>query len=217
MKEHLLIALLFVSVPCALAQKAKPKVAVIPCRETIANDMLAVPNLSQLTPQKLVAIKREVSDCVLTDFRLSREDLVAAYKVHDAVETEINNRVAALVVKQTGEYNDLRDHGKQVAELFIKTAEQYKSVVADYNNLVEKYNGLLDTYRSNIDENIAFADQMKRILDAQAYQCGTAIRDAVQSYTPPAPSTYKPMVPTQCTAHTISNPITGNWTYMDCH
>ena len=100
--------------------------------------------------------------------------------------------------------------------MFIKTAEQNKSVVADYNKLVEKYNGLLDTYRSNINDNMAFADQMKRILDAQAYQCGNAIRDAMQSYTPPPPSTYKPMVPTHCTAHTISNPITGNWTYMDC-
>jgi propanediol dehydratase small subunit len=104
-----------------------------------------------------------------------------------------------------------------VAEDFIKTAEQYKGLVADYNKLVEKYNGLLDTYRSNINGNMAFADQMKRILDAQASQCGTAIRDAMESYTPPAPSTYKPMVPTHCTAHTISNPITGNWTYMDCH
>jgi hypothetical protein len=178
---------------------------------------LAVPNLSQLTPDKLVAIKRETSDCVLTESRLTSQDLVAAYKVRDAVETEIGNRVSALVAKQTGEYNDLRDHGKEVAEDFIKTAEQYKGLVADYNKLVEKYNGLLDTYRSNINGNMAFADQMKRILDAQASQCGTAIRDAMESYTPPAPSTYKPMVPTHCTAHTISNPITGNWTYMDCH
>jgi len=217
MKEHLLIALLLVSVPFALAQKAKPKVTVIPCRETIANDTLAVPNLSQLTPDKLVGIKREVSDCVLTESRLTSQDLVAAYKVRDAVETEIGNRVAALVAKQAGEYNDLRDHGKEVAEDFIKTAEQYKGLAADYNKLVEKYNGLIDTYRSNINDNMAFADQMKRILDAQASQCGTAIRDAMESYTPPAPSTYKPMVPTHCTAHTISNPITGNWTYMDCH
>ena len=103
MKERILIALLFVSVPCALAQKARPKVTVIPCRETIANDALAIPNLSQLTPDKLVGIKQEVSDCVLTESRLSREDLVAAYKVRDALETEIGNRVAALVAKQTGD------------------------------------------------------------------------------------------------------------------
>jgi hypothetical protein len=185
MKEHLLIALLFVSVPCALAQKAKPKVSVIPGRDTIANDTLAVPNLSQLTPDKLVAIKLETSDCVLTESRLTRVDLVAAYKVRDAVEMEIGNRVAALVAKQTGGTTTSEITARRWQSCSLRRPSKNKGLVADYNNLVDKYNGLLDTYRSNINDNMAFADQMKRILDAQASQCGTAIRDAMESYTPP--------------------------------
>jgi len=46
---------------------------------------------------------------------------VAVYKVRGAVGTATGNRVSALVAKQIGEYNDLRDHGRQVAELFIQS------------------------------------------------------------------------------------------------
>jgi hypothetical protein len=93
---------------------------VIPCRETIATTHWP-PESSQLTPDKLVAIKRETSDCVLTESRLTSQDLVAVYKVRGAVGTATGNRVSALVAKQIGEYNDLRDHGRQVAELFIQS------------------------------------------------------------------------------------------------
>ena len=215
--KNILLILLLSWLPCAAAQKATSKGVVIPCRETINSDVSSIPNFGELTAEKLTEMKRELTDCVMTERRLSSQDFMAAYKVQEAEEIEIGKRVMDIASKQQADYDNLKDHGKEVAELFIKTDKQYRELIDQYNGLVGKYNSMLDTYRANVSDSIRFGNEMKQLLDAQTDECGNAVRGAMQTLPIHEVPAYKPLQPTHCTTHTIGNPISGNWTYTDCN
>ena len=212
MRTLLIVALFVWFMPYAIGQKPAPKAVEIPCRTTINDAAATSADFAELTSEKLASIKSSLTDCVLTERRLSRQDILTAYTVSNQLEIEIGKRVVDIVTRQQADYDDLKGHGKDVAELFIKTDKQFRNLIEQYNALVNKYNALLDTNRANINQSIVFGDQMKQLLDAQTSECGNAVRNALQSLPVEQSPAYQPSRPTHCTTQTI-----GAYTYTNCN
>src|SRR5216684_2889969 len=178
----------------AIPSRAKPTRAVRPevqaCRDRITELVSLNDHFDALTPEKLTSVQKEVSDCVYAESAgLSKNDILAAYKLRDGTGREVIRRIRDAAEKTVAEDNTLREAARKIARGFLEEDKGYKDLVQRYNTLVGSYNGMLREYRATVEQNGRFLDGMQESVREANYNCQlNALRNLISSATRTQPT-----------------------------
>jgi hypothetical protein len=210
----------------AIPSRAKPTRTVRPevraCRDRITELVSLNDHLDALTPEKLTSVQKEVNDCVFAESAgLSKDDIIAAYKLRDGTGREVIKRIREAAEKTVSDDNALREAARKIALGFLEEDKGYKDLVQRYNTLVESYNGMLREYRTTVEQNGLFLDRMQESIRAANYNCEVnALQNLINSAARMKPQVvYKPPPQLHCTTQNMSAPVAGlpSWTYTSCY
>jgi len=217
---------LSVSVSAQVSGKARSTRAIRPevqaCRDRIKELVSLNDHFDALTPEKITSVQKEVNDCVYAESAgLSKDDIIAAYKLRDGTGREAMKRIREAAEKTLADDNTLREAARKIAQGFLDEDKAYKGLVERYNGVVDSYNSLLREYRANVEENGRFLDRMQETIreDNQNCQVNT-LQTLVNSATRSRPSVvYKPPAQIHCTTQNMPAPVAGlpSWTYTNCY
>jgi hypothetical protein len=210
----------------AIPSRAKPTRAVRPevraCRDRITELVSLNDHLDALTPEKLTSVQKEVNDCVYAESAgLSKDDIIAAYKLRDSTGREVIRRIREAAEKTIADDNTLREAARKIALGFLDEDKGYKDLVQRYNTLVGSYNGMLREYRATVEQNGLFLDRMQESVQAANYNCEVnALQNLINSAARTKPQVvYKPPTELHCTTQNMPAPVAGlpSWTYTNCY
>ena len=184
----------------AIPGKRKPARAVRPevqaCRDRITELVSLSDHFDALTPEKLTSVQKEVNDCVYAESAgLSKDDIIAAYKLRDGTGREVVRRIREAAEKTIADDNTLREAARKIALGFLDEDKGYKDLVQRYNTLVGSYNGMLREYRATVEQNGLFLDRMQESVQAANYNCQVnALQNLINSAARTKPQVvYKPL------------------------
>jgi len=174
-----------------------------------------------LTPEKLTSVQKEVNDCVYAESAgLSKDDIIAAYKLRDSTGREVVRRIREGAEKTVADDNTLREAARKIALGFLEEDKGYKDLVQRYNTLVGSYNGMLREYRATVEQNGLFLDRMQESVHAANYNCQVnALQNLINSAARTKPQVYKPPTELHCTTQNMPAPVAGlpSWTSTSCY
>jgi hypothetical protein len=210
----------------SISGKAKPTRAVRPevqaCKDRIRELVSLNDHFDALTPEKLTSVQKDVNDCVYAESAgLSKDDIIAAYKLRDGTGREVIKRIREAAEKTIADDNTLREAARKIAQGFLDEDRAYKGLVERYNGVVDSYNSLLREYKANVEENVRFLNRMQETIreDNQNSEA-IALQNLVNSATRRQPSVvYRPPVQLHCTTQNMPAPVAGlaSWTYTNCY
>lgn len=207
-------------------KKTKPTRAVRPevqaCRDRLAELGTLNDHFDALTFEKLTSVQKEITDCMYAESSgLSKEDIVAAYKLRDGTGKEVMRRIREAAEKTLADDNTLREAARKIAQGFLDEDKGYKSLIQRYNTLVDSYNSMLREYRANVEENGRFLDRMQESLRAANYNCEVdALQNLIRSAARATPQViYQRPTQIHCTSQNMPAPVAGlpSWTYTNCY
>jgi hypothetical protein len=217
---------LSVSVSAQRSGKAKPTRAVRPevqaCRDRIAELVSLNDHFDALTPEKITSVQKEVNDCVYAESAgLSKDEIIAAYKLRDGTGREVIKRIRDAAEKTIADDNTLREAARKIAVGFLEEDKGYKDLVQRYNTLVNSYKGMLRDYLDTVDKNSRFLEQMQESIRAANYNCAAnALQNLINSAARAKPQVvYQPPTQLHCTTQNMPAPVSGlpSWTYTNCY
>src|SRR5882762_1211728 len=210
----------------AIPGKRKPARAVRPevqaCRDRITELVSLSDHFDALTPEKLTSVQKEVNDCVYAESAgLSKDDIIAAYKLRDGTGREVIKRIRDAAEKTIADDNTLREATRKIAQGFLDEDKAYKGLVERYNGVVDSYNSLLREYRANVEENGRFLNSMQETIREENRTCQVnTLQNLINSATRTQPSViHKPPAQLHCTTQNMPAPVAGlpSWTYTNCY
>lgn len=210
----------------AIPKKAKRTPAVRPevqaCRDRITELVSLNDHFDTLTLEKLTSVQKEVNDCVYAESAgLSKDDIIAAYKLRDSTGKEGSKRIREAAKTIADDDKNVREIGLKIAQRAIDEDKAYKDLVQRYNSLVDAYNGMLQDYRATVQQHGHFLDQMQASIRAANYNCEmNALESLINSASRMAPQVvYKPPAQLHCTTQNMPSVLPGQpaWTYTNCY
>ncbi len=210
----------------AIPGKAKPKRAVRPdvqaCRDRITELVSLNDHFDTLTPEKLASVQKEVNDCVYAESAgLSKDDIIAAYKLRDGTDREVIKRIRDAAEKTIADDKTLREAARTIGQGFLDEDKEFKGLIERYNTVVDSYNSLLREYRTNVENNGRFLNRMQETVREANYNCQlNTLQNLINSAArTQSPVTYKPPAQVHCTTQNMPAPVAGlpSWTYTSCY
>src|SRR6266436_598471 len=90
------------------------------CRDRIRELVSLNDHFDALTPEKLTSVQKEVNDCAYAESAgLSKDDIIAAYKLRDGTGREVIKRIRNAAEKTIADDNTLRDAARKIAQGFL--------------------------------------------------------------------------------------------------
>jgi hypothetical protein len=192
------------------------------CRDRIRELVSLNDHFDALTPEKLTSVQKEVNDCVYAESAgLSKEDIIAAYKLRDGTGREVIKRIREAAEKTIVDDNALREAARKIAVGFLEEDKAYKDLVQRYNKLVDSDKGMLRDYLATVEKNSRFLEQMQESIRAANYNCEVnALQNLINSAARVKPQVvYTPPTQLHCTTQNMPAPVAGlpSWTYTSCY